>query len=212
MSPAQDVLTPGVHVLIAEDDQATTLMLSSLLWSWGQRVTAVADGHAAVAALVGPEPPEIALLDWEMPGLSGPEVCRVIRATPLDLRPHLILVTGRSLVSDVVAGLDAGADDYLSKPFDPDELRARLNAAIRIVELQRRVALHVRELKASLEKMQGLRGSLPICAYCKSIRDGADDWHRVEAYLSQHADVQFSHGICPACMAMAMEQAEEHDA
>jgi response regulator RpfG family c-di-GMP phosphodiesterase len=121
--------------------------------------------------------------------------------------PYLILLTSRSSRTDVIAGLDAGADDYLVKPFDPGELRARVQAGARIVGLRNGLAEKVAQLEAALGKVRRLTGLLPICAYCKAIRDDSDYWHRVEEYVSEHADVQFSHGICPNCLVEAMRTA-----
>jgi CheY-like chemotaxis protein len=117
------------------------------------------------------------------------------------------MLTARDGIADRVRGLDAGADDYLVKPFDPGELRARVQAGERIVELQRGLAEKVAQLEAALRKVRRLGGLLPICAYCKAIRDDSDYWHRVEEYVSEHADVQFSHGICPQCLEHAMQAA-----
>jgi sigma-B regulation protein RsbU (phosphoserine phosphatase) len=141
-----------------------------------------------------------------MPGLSGPDVCRLVRDRQGDA-PYLILLTSRGSRRDIVTGLDAGASDYLVKPFDTDELRARVRAGARIVELQSGLADKVAELESALGNVRRLHGLLPICAYCKAIRDDSDYWHRVEEYVAEHADVQFSHGICPKCLEAAMEAA-----
>ena len=94
------------------------------------------------------------------------------------------------------------------KPFDPGELRARVQAGVRIVQLQTGLAEKVTQLESALSKVRRLTGLLPICAYCKAIRDDSDYWHRVEEYVSEHADVQFSHGICPKCLEGAMKAAD----
>ena len=188
-----------VRILIAEDDAVSRRVLELSLLRWGYEVVTTPDGQAAWEALQQPDAPRLALLDWMMPHLAGPDVCRRVRAVPALERPYLILLTGRSEKADVVAGLNSGADDYLSKPFDREELRARLEAGLRIVELHRSLADRVRELEQALAQVRHLHRLLPICCYCKRIRDDGDYWQQVEAYLSAHAEVRFSHGICPDC-------------
>ena len=100
---------------------------------------------------------------------------------------------------DIVQGLRAGADDYITKPVDREEFEARLQVASRIVGLQQRLSDRVSELEQALTRVRQLQGLLPICAYCKRIRDDQNYWNQVETYLAEHTDVQFSHGICPSC-------------
>jgi DNA-binding response OmpR family regulator len=197
-----------MRILIADDDPVSVRGLQGLLRSWDYDVVCAADGVGALAVLAEPNAPKLALIDWIMPELPGPEVCRRVREWNAADSPYLILLTSRNSRTDMIAGLDAGANDYLIKPFDPGELRARVRAGARIVELQSGLAEKIGQLEAALAKVRRLTGLLPICAYCKAIRDDFDYWHRVEAYMSQHADVQFSHGICPSCMEDAMKDAE----
>jgi phosphoserine phosphatase RsbU/P len=196
-----------MRVLIADDDPVSLRGLRGLLQSWGYGVATAENGTAALSALAAPDAPRLALIDWEMPGLHGPDICRKVRDWHSADSPYLILLTSRSSRSDVITGLNAGADDYLVKPFDPGELRARVNAGARIVELQIGLADKVTLLESALSRVRRLTGLLPICAYCKAIRDDSDYWHRVEEYVSEHADVQFSHGICPNCLEHAMKAA-----
>jgi phosphoserine phosphatase RsbU/P len=195
-----------MRILIAEDDVVTAAILQKLLRSWGYDTVMVKDGNAAIEALRSEHAPQLALMDWMMPGRDGPDVCRVVRSE--NATTYIILLTSRTERADVVAGLDAGADDYLVKPFDPEELRARLKAGIRIIDLQQRLAAHVSELQQALANVRRLNGLLPICSYCKAIRDDSDYWHRVEEYVTEHADVKFSHGICPKCLATALKDAD----
>lgn len=195
-----------MRILIAEDDRVTARILTSLLTSWGYETAVAYDGESALEMITNQRAPFLALLDWMLPGMDGPEVCRRTRAGQLPTPGYLILLTARSAQADLVEGLNAGADEYLIKPIDPAELRARLNAGVRILDLQTRLAAQVRQLEEALGNIRKLTGLLPICAYCKSIRDDSNYWHRVEEYVSEHADVQFSHGICPKCLPRVTEE------
>jgi sigma-B regulation protein RsbU (phosphoserine phosphatase) len=150
--------------------------------------------------------PSLVVVDWEMPGLDGPEICRRIRNTPARAHLYVLLLTARSSQADIVAGLDAGADDYVIKPVDPGELRARLLVGARVVSLQERLAEKVRELETSLARVKQLGGLLPICCYCKSIRNDQNYWERVEVFVTEHSNAKFTHGICPSCYEVAKAQ------
>jgi len=189
-----------MRVLIAEDDRATARALAGLIESWGFEVVVADDGKQALALFEAEATPQLVLMDWMLPGADGPEVCRRIRALRGDSAIYIILLTSKSSRTDVVAGLEAGADEYLVKPFDAQELRARLNAGARIVDLQQRLKDQVHELGNALANVRKLTGLLPICAYCHSIRDDSNYWHRVEEYVGEHSDATFSHGICPKCL------------
>ena len=188
-----------MKVLIAEDDAVSRRVLAATLDRSGYEVVAVPDGAEAWAALQREDAPHLAILDWMMPEMDGVEVCRRVRALSAAAPPYLILLTAKSEKADIVTGLDAGASDYLTKPFDRAELRARVQVGARVVELQDKLAAHARELEVALSQVKQLQGLLPICSYCKNIRDEQNYWHRVESYISGHAEVEFSHGICPAC-------------
>jgi CheY-like chemotaxis protein len=186
-------------VLIAEDDSASRRLLEATLQRWGHEVQVTVDGEEAWTALQRPGAPSVAILDWMMPGLDGVEICRRLRGRDSPTPPYVILLTANTRQADVVAGLEAGADDYMGKPFDHDELRARLIVAGRVVDLRQKLADRVRELEAAMTRVKQLHGLLPICSYCKKIRDDRNYWQQVEEYVSAHSDVQFSHGICPTC-------------
>lgn len=188
-----------MKVLIAEDDMVSRRVLAATLDKFGYEVVVAADGAEAWAALQSDDAPHLAILDWMMPEIDGVEVCRRVRALSAAAPPYLILLTAKSGKGDVVTGLDAGASDYLTKPFDRAELRARVQVGARVLELQDKLAARARELEAALSQVKQLQGLLPICSYCKNIRDEQNYWHRVESYISEHAGVEFSHGICPAC-------------
>jgi len=188
-----------MRVLIADDDRLVLGLLEVTLKGWGHEVVSCTNGREALTYLQEGDP-SVAILDWVMPELTGPQVCQALRKRDTTACPiYLILLTANDQRSDIVGGLDAGADDYIVKPFHPFELRARLQAGLRVVSLQTNLRDRVRDLEAALKRVKQLHGLLPMCCYCHKIRDDADYWHRVEAYLSAHADVTFSHGICPDC-------------
>ena len=163
------------------------------------RAAVTTHGNQAWDALQLPGAPPLLILDWLMPGMDGVEICRRARAHPALQSAYIILLTARTNKDDIVEGLQSGADDYVTKPFDHAELRARVQVGVRVVSLQSALADRVRELEEAITSVQTLQGLLPICCYCKKIRDDGNYWHRVENYISGHANVRFSHGICPDC-------------
>lgn len=198
-----------MRILVADDDRVASTILARSLERLGLEVVVAHDGEEAWQILQSGGDIAMALLDWMMPGADGPELCRRIRQSGSHAHMHVILVTARDARSDVVAGLDAGADDYLVKPFDPEELRARVQVAIRIVSLQERLAERVMELQDALSKVKQLTGLLPICSYCKRIRSDDNYWEQVDSYVAQHSEAQFSHGICPNCFDAVRAQFED---
>jgi sigma-B regulation protein RsbU (phosphoserine phosphatase) len=186
-------------VLIADDDVVSRTMLESQFRKWGQDVLVAADGKAAWDILRTDHPPELAILDWIMPELDGLEVVKRVRALKNAVPTYIILLTVKGAKADIVTGLDSGADDYLPKPFDWDELRARLNVGSRMVALQRSLADRVRELEEFRSEIKVLQGLLPICGYCKKIRDDHNYWRQIETYITAHSEAHFSHCVCPDC-------------
>ena len=188
-----------MKILIAEDDPVSRRLLQAALIKWGYEVTVTANGKEAWAALQVPDAPSLLILDWLMPEMDGTEVCHEIRQNPALKSAYIILLTSRGSKEDIVQGLEAGADDYVTKPFDHGELRARVQVGARVVSLQTALAARVNELEEAITNVKQLQGLLPICCYCKKIRDDGNYWHRVESYITGHANVRFSHGICPDC-------------
>lgn len=188
-----------MKILIAEDDMVSRVLLEATLIKWGYEVTVACDGVAAWELLQSDDPPPLAILDWMMPGLDGLQLCRKIRGIPTSTPPYLILLTAKGRREDIVTGLRAGANDYVTKPFDREELHARVQVGVRIIELQHSLADRVKALEEALARVKQLQGLLPICSYCKKIRDDQNYWQQVENYISKHSEAQFSHSICPDC-------------
>jgi len=188
-----------VKVLIADDEAVCRCILESTLAEDGYEVAIATDGLEAWRAFQNPNPPALAILDWMMPGMDGVELCRKIRQNPQTLPPYLIVLTARSDKEDVVSGLTAGADDYITKPFSRAELRARVQVGVRIVGLQTSLAARVAELEEALVRVKQLQGLLPICSYCKKIRNDRNGWQQLENYIGERSEAQFSHTICPDC-------------
>src|SRR5687768_6722440 len=156
-----------MEILIADDDSVARMLLDSVLENWGHQVVAVNDGQQAWDILSQPDSPRLAILDWMMPRIDGPELCRRIRVQSDTLGLYVILLTSRRDPADIIAGLKAGADDYIVKPFEPDELRARLGVGLRVVALQSALNSRIVELQLALAQVHTLQGLIPICAYCK---------------------------------------------
>lgn len=171
-------------LLVAEDDPVSRRMLVARLERLGYEVTAVADGKEAWAELQARHYP-ILISDWMMPEMDGLDLCRALRAARRARYTYVIVLTALDGKERYLEGMDAGADDYLTKPLDADQLRARLRVAERVLALQ--------------EEVRTLSGLLPICSYCKKIRDEAQQWSSVESYISRRTEAAFSHGICPDC-------------
>lgn len=145
------------RILIAEDHFVSRHLLERNLSNWGFSVETAEDGEAAFRILDSDDAPPIAILDWMMPKIDGVEVCRRIRERTDRPYIYLLLLTAKSQKEEVAAGLEAGADDYVIKPFDPDELRARLKVGQRVVELERLLASKCAELEAAQAELAKLR-------------------------------------------------------
>jgi sigma-B regulation protein RsbU (phosphoserine phosphatase) len=187
----------GLRILAVGDDATARLTFDSIIRAAGWTPVIVDDPEQAYQILIAPDAPPIALIDWHMPTLSGIELCRRVRAAAPDARPYLIFVTANSTSDDIVEGLDAGADGYMTKPIVANELLARVRAGIRMIALLQ--DLRTRLAEATSAHTKRLPGLLPMCGYCRRIRDEDQQWSTLEQYLSHRVGVRFTHGFCPDC-------------
>ncbi len=185
--------------MIAEDDSVSRKLLNAHLTKWGYDVIEACDGREALKILKLPDPPRMAILDWMMPEIDGAELCQIIRRQDDGEYTYIILLTAKKLKEEIVRGLDFGADDYITKPFDPNELKSRVKSGIRILDLERQLSGKIRELREALDHVKRLQGLLPICMYCKKIRDDNDTWRNIEIYIEEHSEALFTHSICQEC-------------
>jgi DNA-binding response OmpR family regulator len=175
-------------VLVADDDRVTRTVLDKILRDLGYQPILAEGGRTALTALVRDEIP-LLITDWNMPDLDGLELCRRLRAPQRKVYTYVIVLTVMSGRSKYLEAFAAGADDFMTKPVDPDELAARLKVGERIVGLQR-----------EMRQMQGL---LSICMLCKKIREG-EAWVPVDSYVAARTGTSFTHGFCPDCFKKEM--------
>jgi DNA-binding response OmpR family regulator len=188
-----------VRILIADDDAVVRQLVADVLAGAGHDIVSTADGEDAWNVLVREDAPRLAVIDWMMPRLDGPDLCRRIRAREGPRTTYVILLTGLQKPSEIVAGLRAGADDYIIKPFHHEELIARVAVGERVVSLQNTLAERILELEQAVAQVQTLQSLIPICSYCKRVRNEREYWEKVESYISARSDAQFTHDVCPDC-------------
>jgi sigma-B regulation protein RsbU (phosphoserine phosphatase) len=188
-----------MKILIAEDDPISRKILQTILTKQGHDVTAAEDGLKALEAL-RKETPDILITDWMMPDLDGLQLSRQVRALDLPGYVYIILLTALTDKQRIIEGLDAGADDYVTKPYDKTELLARVRAGERVIKLEQSLRQKNAKLSDALAQVKRLKGLLPICMFCKKIRKDEGYWQQVEEYMYEHSEADFSHSICPECM------------
>lgn len=186
LPPAQPEADKRPSALVVDDDPVVAATLHALVSAVGYTVRVAGNGREAWEALQQ-APATVVISDWYMPEVDGLELCRRIRARPDERYVYFILITAYGGKQQYALGMDAGADDFITKPLDLDELRARLRVATRILGLRH-----------DLHRLEGL---LPICSYCKRIRSEDGSWDSIEAYVADRSEAHFSHGICDACAA-----------
>jgi len=185
-----------MKLLIAEDDILFRRLLQQTLTP-DYEIVMAQDGLEAWAALQRTDAPRLAILDWVMPGLSGPEVCRKIRQSSALCSMYVIILTAKNSAADVVSGLRAGANDYVTKPFYPEILQARVKVGERVITWQRDLAAQVGRLEDAVARERQLRDLLPFCPRCSELQVDQEYLHKVRTYLSQHP--QLGGDAFPSC-------------
>jgi len=187
-----------MKILIAEDTPSAQLLLRRTLENWGHEVLYADNGAQALAALAESDV-SLVVSDWMMPVMDGVELCRRIRAAEWDRFIYVLMLTAVADKEDLALAFDAGANDYVTKPFNRFELKARVQAGERIVTLERERTQRIAEREESLRTIRRLKELLPICMYCRKIRNDDNYWQQMEDYVHEETGTDFSHGICPDC-------------
>ena len=190
-----------MRILIVEDSEISAIMLQEILTAAGYTTMIAKNGVEAWDMLQKHELPLIVILDWMMPEMNGLDLCREIRSDPRLSGLYIIMLSVLNSKAEIAEGLEAGANDYVVKPFSHLELKARVAVGVRVATLEKERADHVDKLEKALVEVKQLKQFLPICAYCKKIRDDDNYWQQIEHYIISHLDTRFTHGICPDCYA-----------
>lgn len=166
------------RILIADDSPATRNLLKKALEAEGFAVVLASDGREAWEVLKTPDAPRLAILDWMMPGMSGPEICARIRAQKRGEYTYMILLTARNKREDLIEGLNAGADDYLTKPLDVQQLQARLRAARRILGLERNLIAAQQQIRKAKDDLEVIHQLAPSALFSLDCRRRVTSWNR----------------------------------
>lgn len=186
-------------ILMVDDVPKNLQVLGNILNKEGYKISAALNGEQALKILENAKP-DLILLDVMMPGLSGFDVIKKIKEKKELQEIPVIFLTAKTEKEDVIQGVELGAVDYVTKPFNSTELLARVKNHIELKLSKDKLQRMNKELQQALNEIKTLKGLVPICASCKKIRDDNGYWQEVEHYVSAHTEADFSHGICPDCM------------
>lgn len=200
-TPVRSVPSPTeMRILIAGADQSTCRELEAVCRTNGYQPVAAANAREAVEAAQGPEPPAMALIDSASPAWEiQPLIARLRQVRTGEAPLYIILLAPRSASGEEPGDVPDDVDDWVTCPIDPRELRARLRLGRRLLRLQNALTERVIELESALGRVKSLQGLLPMCSYCKRIRNDRNYWQQVESYIAEHSNAEFTHGICPHC-------------
>jgi DNA-binding response OmpR family regulator len=185
-------------IMVVDDTPANLNLLERMLQAKGYLVLTFPRGAVALAAAVK-SPPDLILLDINMPEMNGFEVCERLKADVVLQDIPVIFISALTATEDKVKAFAVGGVDYVCKPFKLEEVNARVETHLRLRRQQFELEEEHRQLQQAFDEIRTLRGIMPICSYCKKIRDDEGYWSQVEQYVSAHTEAEFSHGICPTC-------------
>ena len=186
-------------VLIVDDTPEALTILKKMLEEQNYRVRPAINGEVALRS-VNYSPPEIILLDIRMPEMDGYELCQRLKAGEDTKSIPVIFTSALNGLEDKVKAFSLGGVDYITKPFQDKEVLARIKTHLTNRRLQQQLEKRNNKLQKALDEIKTLRGIIPICAWCKKIRDDEGFWEQVEDYFTERSDAMFSHGICPDCL------------
>ncbi len=186
-------------VLIVDDVPENLTVLKKILEEQNYRVRPAISGEIALKA-VNSRPPEMILLDIRMPGMDGYEFCQRMKSNEKTKDIPVIFISALTELDDKVKAFALGGIDFITKPFQEKEVLARVNTHLTIRRLQQRLEEKNETLQKALDEIKVLKGIIPICAWCRKIRDDEGFWKQVEDYIAEHSEAMFSHGICPDCV------------
>jgi len=192
-------------ILLVDDNVRNLQLLGNLLNEYYK--TAVALDGVEALALVRKRRPDLILLDIMMPKMNGFQVCETLKAEKETKEIPIIFLTGKTDTESVIKGFEIGANDYIQKPFNQKELLARVKTHLSLQkahDMQKRLVSEkeklISDLQKALKEIKTLRGLIPICSFCKKIRNDDQYWEEIDIYIRKHTDALFSHGICPDCV------------
>jgi DNA-binding response OmpR family regulator len=193
-------------ILVVDDDPQALQLVGKLLSDELACDICLATSGGEALEIMESVTPDLVLLDVKMPDMDGYEVCKSIRAKEEYREIPVIFLTIHRDPEHIVMGFEAGGTDYVAKPFESRELLARARVQLELKLSRDELKRQKEELEATISRIRHLEGIIPICMYCKKIREDHDGWKQLEEYISEHSDAQFTHSICPACAAKALAE------
>lgn len=192
------------HKILAVDDDPGNIKIMTTALKNEYDIISALNGHDAIDQLKEHKP-DLILLDVMMPDLSGFDVCKIIKSDLAFADIPVIFLTAVDTYDAQLQGLELGGIDYIAKPVNLDLLKLRVRNHIALKVHRDLLKQKNEELEAALARVKQLEGIIPICSYCKKIRDDQKNWHQLETYISNHSEALFSHGACPDCAEEQME-------
>ncbi len=186
-------------ILVVDDTRDNLRVLDAILTNAGYEVCLFRSARMALHSLELNKP-DLILLDICMPEMDGFTLCENMKSMPDCSSIPVLFISALNDVKDKVKAFSAGGVDYITKPFQAEEVLARVKTHVSIFQLEQKLLAKNRDLEEALERINTLRGLIPICSNCKKVRDDSGYWEQIESYISVHSDAEFSHSICPACV------------